>query len=260
MTGSASSSLGNPVQYRFQWGDGTASPWLTPGAGGAAKAWKSWPTEGNYSVVAEARCALHPSFSAASGIFNVLASGGDSLLLADSFADGNTAGDPQWQTLSGKWLVGRDQVFTSGSLRAINRAVVRALPEFRVGRISTRIRLTKGSLPNSTGIVFSLTDAQSYRYVLIRGSRIHLGQAGDLPGEKGGIKASAARTFRADQWYRIRVDIHPDGLVEVFLDKRTKPVLTYRFADTVAGRLGCLAQRSVAHFDDFRAWDARVLP
>ncbi|HEY5997774.1 MAG TPA: fibronectin type III domain-containing protein [bacterium] len=258
--GNAASSTGDPVQYRLQWGDGTASPWLTPGGSGAVAAWKSWPAEGVYFVSAEARCALHPSVPAVSGPTAVSIAGGASLLLADSFSDGTAAGDPQWRTLSGKWLVGADRTFTSGSMTLVNRAVVSALPAFAAGRIVTKLRLSARSLANRTGILFAVTDAQHYRYVALRDSRVVIGQAGDSPGEKAGIKASAARRLRADQWYQLRADIHPGGRVAVFFGRETRPVVTYRFGDATAGGIGCLAEKSVAHFDDYRAWDARALP
>ncbi|HWR98325.1 MAG TPA: hypothetical protein VN317_07860 [Candidatus Methanoperedens sp.] len=257
--GGATSTTGDPLQYRFQWGDGTASPWLAPGSTGTARAWKSWPNEGMYTVAVEARCALHPSVPATAETAVSIA-GGDSLLLADSFSDGTAAGDPQWRTLSGRWLVGADKTFASASLKAANRAVVRALPAYTAGRLSTRLMLTRGSLLKSTGLVFALADAQHYRYVTVSGSRITLGQVGDIAGERAGVKAAAARTFRAGTWYRLRVDIRPGGRVQVFVDNAKTPLLTHRFASAVAGSVGCLAQQSVAHFDDFRVWDVRALP
>lgn len=258
-SGGESSTFDDPLQYRFQWGDGSVSPWLSPDEFGAVKGWKSWSREGVYSVVAEARCAVHPSSPAASSAMEVAVAGGDSLRLADSFADGTAAGDPQWRTLSGRWLVGADKTFASAGLETVNRAVVRALPEFTAGRLSTKISLSRGSLAKSAGVVFALRDTRRYRYVTLSGSRIVIGQVGDTPGEGAGVKAAAARTTQADRWYRLRVDIRPDGGVFVYLGNATKPALAYRFADTVAGSVGCLAERSVSRFDDFRVWDARAL-
>jgi hypothetical protein len=52
----ATSSLGHPIEYRFDWGDGTFSDW--------SSLWevsKSWSSADNYLVRAQARCANHPS-------------------------------------------------------------------------------------------------------------------------------------------------------------------------------------------------------
>jgi len=55
--GGSTSSLGNPVQYQFIWGDGTASPWLTVGTASASH---SWNGAGTYAVTAQARSAPNP--------------------------------------------------------------------------------------------------------------------------------------------------------------------------------------------------------
>jgi hypothetical protein len=55
-TGGASSNLGHPVEYRFDWGDGTYSNWSS-----SASASKSWSSAGNYGVKAQARCASDTS-------------------------------------------------------------------------------------------------------------------------------------------------------------------------------------------------------
>ncbi len=57
MTGGASSSIGHPIQYEFDWGDGTSSGWL---AVGVTAANKTWTSGGAYVVQSRARCALHP--------------------------------------------------------------------------------------------------------------------------------------------------------------------------------------------------------
>jgi formylglycine-generating enzyme len=53
----ASSNLGHPVQYRFQWGDNTNSGWL---GAGVQIATKVWAAAGIYNVTAEARCVGDP--------------------------------------------------------------------------------------------------------------------------------------------------------------------------------------------------------
>lgn len=54
-TGGAVSNFSHPVEYRVIWGDGTASPW-----GSTTVFSHSWTDPGIYSVVAQARCQLHP--------------------------------------------------------------------------------------------------------------------------------------------------------------------------------------------------------
>ncbi len=49
LTGGAISSRGNPVRYKFSWGDGTDSGWLVAGVTSAAK---TWSTAGTFSVTA----------------------------------------------------------------------------------------------------------------------------------------------------------------------------------------------------------------
>lgn len=56
-TGGASSNLGHPIQYEFDWGDGTSSGWLDVGVVGSTK---GWTTGGAYAVKSRARCAFHP--------------------------------------------------------------------------------------------------------------------------------------------------------------------------------------------------------
>ena len=58
-TGASTSSTGDPVVYRFHWGDGTASEWVGPGQ--PVTAGKTWAVPGTYLVQAEAACATHPT-------------------------------------------------------------------------------------------------------------------------------------------------------------------------------------------------------
>ncbi len=53
-TGGAESDQGHALQYRFDWGDGTTSPWSSN-----ISAFHAWSTSGTYVVKAQARCALH---------------------------------------------------------------------------------------------------------------------------------------------------------------------------------------------------------
>lgn len=55
-TGGASCSEGHPVQYRFDWGDGTYSSWSS-----STSASKTWNSAGTRQVRAQARCAADTS-------------------------------------------------------------------------------------------------------------------------------------------------------------------------------------------------------
>jgi len=55
-SGGSSSNFGHPVQYFFDWGDGTNSGWLPVGQITASKTWSSL---GTYSVKVLARCSTH---------------------------------------------------------------------------------------------------------------------------------------------------------------------------------------------------------
>ena len=56
-TGGASSTVGHPIQYEIDWGDGTTSGWL---AVGVTSATKTWTVGGVYALHSRARCAIHP--------------------------------------------------------------------------------------------------------------------------------------------------------------------------------------------------------
>jgi cellulose 1,4-beta-cellobiosidase len=58
VTDGAISNTGHPVQYSFDWDDGTNSGWLPMGTTSAKK---SWTSLGTYNVSAQARCTNHTS-------------------------------------------------------------------------------------------------------------------------------------------------------------------------------------------------------
>jgi len=69
-TGGSTSNLGHPVQYRFDWGDGTMSAW------GSGSQSHTYTTVNTYTVKAQARCQTHTSaVSGWSGGKNVVLSG-----------------------------------------------------------------------------------------------------------------------------------------------------------------------------------------
>jgi hypothetical protein len=55
-TGEAVTSDGHPLQYRFDWGDGTYSPWSD-----GLTAEHTWVATGAYTLRAQARCKTHPA-------------------------------------------------------------------------------------------------------------------------------------------------------------------------------------------------------
>jgi hypothetical protein len=88
---------------------------------------------------------------------------------------------------------------------------------------------------------------------------LYIGQAGEIGAEPDGIKASVQRPVEFDTWQHLRVDVHPDGVVDVSFGQTGPPALTFRFADPAGGRVGCSANTSEVVFDDFGVWDERVL-
>lgn len=258
-TGGAFSSVADPVQYRFQWGDGTTSGWITPPDAAQVNAWKFWPAEGLYSVSAEARCDVHPELMIPSGTVDVQIVRGDPAIFFDSFGGGASADASAWQVLTGDWTVNADQTFSSGDRQSDNIAIVGAVQDFRAGRLTAQLRLAKGATGKRVGLVFSHTDPDHYRYVALTDSNLYLGQVGATATELEGIKISVPKKVGLNAWYQLRVDIYPDGEVKVYFGKSPRPALAYRFADPVAGSVGCAADMSVAYFDDFGIWDERVL-
>ena len=68
----AVSNLGDPVEYQFDWGDGTLSAWITPAADGTATIKHRWTVANTYFVTARARCKTHPTIvSTQSGFLSV---------------------------------------------------------------------------------------------------------------------------------------------------------------------------------------------
>ena len=55
-TGGSTTSMGDPVQYKLDWDDGSTSGWLTAGVTTASH---GWAAAGTYHVRAMARCATH---------------------------------------------------------------------------------------------------------------------------------------------------------------------------------------------------------
>ncbi len=64
-SGGATSNTLDPVEYQFDWGDGSFSDWMSPDAQGAISAAHSWQFGGIFSVRVKARCAIHQSIESA---------------------------------------------------------------------------------------------------------------------------------------------------------------------------------------------------
>jgi len=257
--GGASSSAGHPVQYRFLWGDGTASAWVTTDDTNQVRAWKFWTSEGGYSVTAEARCSEHPGLTIPSAAAEVQIVRGDPEMFFDTFADEANAGDTRWQVISGGWVINPDETFATDPQQPVNLAIVGTIPEFTAGRLAARVKLASGSTKPSAGIIFSYTDSEHYRYVALTESNIYLGQVGESAAGSDGVKANVRQSVEFDTWHQLRVDVHPDGEVRVYFGQSGVPVLTFNFGDPVVGRVGCSADASEVSFDDFGIWDERVL-
>jgi hypothetical protein len=257
--GGASSSGGDPVQYRFQWGDGTASDWVTAEEAAQVRAWKFWPAEGRYSVSVEARCSVHPELTISSATAEVQIVLGDPEMFFDTFAVGAQVGDTRWQVISGGWVVDPGETFATDSQQSDNLAIVGTIPAFTAGRLTTRLRLASGSTNHFAGIIFSYTDAEHYRYVALTGSDLYLGQVGETATETEGVKVSVPMSVDLDTWHQLRVDVHPDGEIKAYFGQLEVPALTFRFGHPVVGQVGCAANTSRVNFDDFGIWDARVL-
>ncbi|MHB8894000.1 MAG: choice-of-anchor D domain-containing protein [Candidatus Geothermincolia bacterium] len=255
----ASSSAGDPVQYRFQWGDGTASDWVTADEANLVQAWKFWPVEGRYTVTAEARCSVHPGLTIPSASVEVEIVRGDPEMFFDTFDAGADAVGTRWQAVSGGWVVNPDETFATDSQQPDNIAIVGTIPEFTAGRLTARVKLASGSTNPFAGIIFAYTDAGHYRYVALTESNLYLGQAGESAAEPDGVKANVQRAVELDTWQQLRVDAHPDGEVRVYLGQSELPALTFRFGEPVGGWVGCSANTSEVLFDDFGIWDERVL-
>jgi Zn-dependent metalloprotease len=88
-TGGSTSNFGDPIQYFFDWGDGTNSGWLPVGTTSASK---SWASGGTYSVKTQARCATHTS--ATSSWSTTLSVGIGETVSAPSIPTGSSNGIP----------------------------------------------------------------------------------------------------------------------------------------------------------------------
>lgn len=253
----AVSDAGDPVQYRFHWGDGTVTDWLAAGVSSASKAWEA---PGTYRVQVEAACALHPTVTALSPEVEVVIGGPDPLLFMDDFKDGGPKGDPDWRAFRGTWKVGGKRMSLEAPVGARTLSLARPVRGYSTGRLSFKIRLGQAGtgMPN-TGLVFAAHGTTRYRYVAINTSWVVIGQVGETSFEKAGVKRSAATRLAVRKWHRVDVSLLPDGTVEVYLNGAVRPAVSHRFIDLVPGMVGFYTQNVPALYDDFAVRDESAL-
>lgn len=208
---------------------------------------------------------------------------GDDLLFSDDFSDGDAYGDPDWEVISGRWKVTAGGAYVSRPRRK-NISIVGdpALDSFSSGRLESRFKMKVvrsvsndastsydylnggvGTSTNTTSadstIIFGYINEMHYRYVRITRRRIIIGQAGDYGEDLKGRKAVQRRRFRLKKWYQVRVDVNPDGLVEVYINNEDVPSLSYAFSGLQSGKVGYKAKKAKTYFDDLAVWNENVL-
>jgi hypothetical protein len=125
---------------------------------------------------------------------------------------------------------------------------------FGAGRIECKIKLVEkaGTIPNAA-IVFGYQDDTNYRYVRFKSGKVFIGRTGDAEISKASAAVTPGTAFNA------RVDVHPDGKVEVFVNGVS--VLTRTFDGGLAGGgVGLAANKAKATFDNFKLYDETALP
>lgn len=191
------------------------------------------------------------------------------LIFADDFSDGTPAGDPDWAELRGAWTVRgvADKYYRSASVTKASIAVPLAYPdpgpaaiqlEFRLALLPKYAKFANGS------VLFAWQDATHYRYVRLlrkKSFKLVLGQVGALGGDAKGIKAAKKIPKLAlKRWYRLWVDVFPDGRVDVYFGDRSAPVLSHQFLAAVPGAVGLHALKAWAKFDDVTVRNEGALP
>jgi hypothetical protein len=253
----ATSSIGDPLQYRLHWGDGTVSGWTSSSP---ATAWKSWDAPGTFAVECEAASLLDPAVSALSPALVVAIALRDPLLFSDDFADGSATGDPDWKPVAGVWSVQGTAMYLVSPAASNTVTLPVSVAGISSGRLETRLALTKtyAVAPNA-GLVFAYRDGSHYRYVTLSKTKITIGQVGPTAAEKNGAKKVVLKALPLLTWMKVQVDFHPDGTVAVFLNGATTPVASYRFKDVTAGAVGYVSSKAKSYYDDFFLWDETVL-
>jgi hypothetical protein len=184
------------------------------------------------------------------------------ILFDEDFSDGGPAGDDDWEAVTGAWTVTPGGSYRASGRRN-NRSLVlgiRELDDFQAGSLEFSFRLPlKSKKPPDVALFFAWSDKEGHRYVRARKKRLVIGQTGVVDGEDPS-RTVLPRRFKRGRWYRLRVDLRPDGSVEVFLGDNPSPILGHLFSTAVPGRVGLGADHSRSSFDDFSARHWSVLP
>lgn len=175
-TGGSTSSVGHPVQYRFDWGDGTDSGWLATGATGAAK---SWPGAGSYEVRAQARSAVNVAVESALSAGRIVAiaappaSGPDLTGWWNSLTHScKTKKGVQKCTIKGKFTVRNEGDQAAGSSRLTWRLSIDAVADasdrlLKTSTVSNLKPTKKKSLSLSYALAPGTTAAGLYLVVVL---------------------------------------------------------------------------------------------
>jgi hypothetical protein len=182
--------------------------------------------------------------------------------VAPVFKDNFSKGTSRWKVMRGGWSVDSKQYVSDSNKR--NLAIVKKFDPttapIGAGRIQSTVTLTdtgKGG-PNGA-LIFGYADNGNYRWVRLKPGKVLLGQTGTLNGDPPGTLASAAAPVKIGKSCTVRLDVYPDGLVEVFINN--EKVLSGTFPNGVApGGVGLSADKTSSVFDDFTVWDESVLP
>ncbi|HEY6000558.1 MAG TPA: hypothetical protein VI078_14830, partial [bacterium] len=191
------------------------------------------------------------------------------MLFSDDFSDATDTGDPNWDTVAGRFAGRNGTLAATG--RYTNIALVHdvvALDPFLGGRIQTGVQLLDVDEGNPTaGIVFDYQDAEHYRFVVYSRERqtVSIGEVGASHDDDSGPTMMKTRrvTLRDSRlWHTLRVDVDPNaGTVKVFLDGNATPAVQQTFTSVGNGRVGLIATRArlKAAFDNFKVEDPSVL-
>ncbi|MHB8835247.1 MAG: hypothetical protein ACYC9Y_06015 [Candidatus Methylomirabilia bacterium] len=180
-------------------------------------------------------------------------------VFSDDFFDAGPTGDPQWDVASGRWLGTEGQLVALES--TVSRALVRLPLKVGAGVVETSVWLPSSrfrSLPNG-GVIFAWLGKTRYRYARLDAKGVSIVQVGRV-GSQGAGTWKSARTLARDQWHTLRVEIAPDGWVDVFVDGEATPAVSRRFRKTPLGRIGLWANRSRSSFGPFTLWPPAALP
>ncbi|MBN1348038.1 choice-of-anchor D domain-containing protein [candidate division KSB1 bacterium] len=163
-SGGAFSDLGHPVEYQFDWGDGTFSSW------GAATATHYFLSSGEKSVRARARCQIHTGIVSGWSEAKLVAISENPTYFFDDFEDGVPDG---WLPLTAShWSVVQDENDFSYCLGASGYSELEfsLLDGFIFGNFefSAEVKTTEDisqKLSANIGVMFGYQDANNYYYL-----------------------------------------------------------------------------------------------